>query len=86
MCKLDFSDLLRGYRPYDGLIKNLTNTPISAAGVVDSAQPQLIAAVSAQAAEGKKDINTLVVTYSDMESRALASNLRLYTDLSLIHI
>lgn len=80
MCKLDFSDLLRGYRPYDGLIKNLTNTPISAAGVVDSAQPQLIAAVSAQAAEGKKDINTLVVTYSDMESRALASDLRLYTD------
>lgn len=72
---MQLSELLRGYRPYDGIIKNLDNTPISVAGIVDSAQPQLIAEVS-RAAGG----NTLIVTYSDMEARAAAENMRLYTD------
>lgn len=72
---MELSELLKGYRPYDGLIKNLNNTPVSVAGIVDSAQPQLIAAVAKERGGA-----ALVVTYSDMEARALAEDLRLYTD------
>lgn len=72
---MNFSDLLQGYRPYDGIIKNLDNTPMSVAGIVDSAQPQLMAAVS-----GAAGGNTLIVTYSDMEARAAAENMKLYKE------
>ncbi|MCH5212918.1 MAG: hypothetical protein J1G06_07875, partial [Oscillospiraceae bacterium] len=72
---MNFNDLLKGYRPYDGIIKNLGNTPMSVAGIVGSAQPQLIAATAAQ-----NGGNALVVTYSDMEARALADDLRLYCE------
>ncbi len=75
MGKLNFADFLNGYRPFDGIIKNIDKTPMSVAGIVDSAQPQLIAAVSA--ATGG---NTLIVTYSDMEARTASENLKLYTD------
>ena len=75
MGKLNFADFLKGYRPFDGIIKNIDKTPMSVAGIVDSAQPQLIAAVSA--ATGG---NTLIVTYSDMEARTASENLKLYTD------
>ena len=44
-------------------------------GVADSAQSHLISAISKRI--GK---NTLVITYSDMEARAVTSGLRLYND------
>ena len=70
---MNLTDILNGYKRYDSLAADLNNTPVSVAGVVDSAQPQLIAALSA-----KNGGNALVVTYSDMEARAMADNLRLY--------
>lgn len=76
---MDLLNLLEGYGPYDGLIKNLSNTPVSVAGVVGSAQPQLIAA-----AADKLDGNMLVVTYSDMEACALCDDLKLYTDNAVV--
>ena len=48
---------------------------MSVAGIVDSAQPQLMAAVS-----GAAGGNTLIVTYSDMEARAAAENMKLYKE------
>ena len=76
---MNLINLLDGYRPYEGIIKNLDNTPISLSGVAETAQAQLIGAISAKA-KG----NTLVVTYSDMESRNLLSDLRLYTDNAVL--
>ena len=70
---MDFKTLLDGYAPYEGIVKNLTDTPISVSGVVDTARPQLIAALASH-----NDGNTLVVTYSDMESKALRDDLRMY--------
>ncbi len=72
---LDLKNFLRGYRPYEGIIKNLDKTPMSVSGVVGPAQPQLIAAAAAEAGG-----NALVVTYSDMEARSAASDLSLYAD------
>lgn len=76
---MNLINLLDGYRPYEGIIKNLDNTPISLSGVAETAQAQLIGAIAAKA-KG----NTLVVTYSDMESRNLLSDLRLYTDNAVL--
>lgn len=76
---MDLLNLLEGYAPYDGLVAKLNDTPISAAGVVGSAQPQLIAALA-----DKISGNALVVTYSDMEARALYDDLRLYTDNAVV--
>lgn len=70
---MNFIDLLNGYKRYTALCADLAHTPVSVSGVVDSAQPQLIAALAE-----KNGGNALVVTYSDMEARALADNLRLY--------
>ena len=72
---MNLINLLDGYRPYEAIIKNLDNTPISLSGVAETAQAQLIGAISAKA-KG----NTLIVTYSDMESRHILSDLRLNTD------
>ena len=72
---MNLINLLDGYRPYEAIIKNLDNTPISLSGVAETAQAQLIGAISA-----KSKGNTLIVTYSDMESRHILSDLRLYTD------
>ena len=72
---MNFLNMLEGYKPYEGIVKNLDNTPISVAGVVDSAQPQLIAELFARTGG-----RALVVTYSDMESRQIADALRMYTD------
>ena len=72
---MKLTNLLTGYPPYEGLVKNMNNTPVSAAGVVSSAQPQLIAQLTEQ-----MGVNALVVTYSDSEALKLCSDLRLYTD------
>lgn len=75
---MNFSNILSGYAPYRSVVKNLDNTPISIAGVVESAQGQIIHALSV---ENKS--SALVITYSDMEARALHSDLELYTDNAL---
>ena len=77
--KMNLTSILDGYRPYQGIVKNLDNTPISVSGVAQTAQAQLISAVSRHS---KK--NTLIITYSDMESRSVMSDLRLYTDNAVL--
>ena len=39
---MNFSDILNDYAPYKGIVENLNNTPVSVAGIVESAQGQLI--------------------------------------------
>lgn len=75
---MNFSNILENYAPYRSVVKNLNNTPISIAGVVESAQGQLIYALT-----GENKSAALVVTYSDMEARALHDDLTLYTDNTL---
>ncbi len=75
---MNFSNILENYAPYRNVVKNLNNTPISIAGVVESAQGQLIYALT-----GENKSAALVVTYSDMEARALHDDLTLYTDNTL---
>lgn len=75
---MNFFNILENYAPYKGVVKNLNNTPISVAGVVESAQGQLICALAKE-----NSSSAIVVTYSDMEARALHSDLSLYTDNAL---
>ena len=56
---MDLLNLLDGYRPFEGIVKNLDNTPVSVAGVAETAQAQLVASVSA-----KTESNALIITYS----------------------
>lgn len=72
---MNFENLLSGYTEYSGFCAALKNgeTPISVAGVVDSAAAHFIYETS----RGKK---TLVITYSDMEAAQLVSDLRLFAD------
>ena len=72
---MNLTTLLDGYRPYESIVNNLDRAPISVAGVAQSARAHIIASVR----ENVKG-NTLIVTYSDMESRAMLSDLELYTD------
>lgn len=72
---MNFLNILKDYPPYKGIVKNLNNTPVSVAGVVESAQGQLIYALC-----GENGSSGIVITYSDMEARALHSDLELYTD------
>lgn len=72
-------NMLDGYRPFEGIVKNLKNGSVSVSGVAQTAQAQLISAISS-----KMSANTLIITYSDMESRAVLSDLRLYTDNAVI--
>ncbi len=73
-----FSDILKEYPPYKRLSKNLASCPASVAGVVESAQGQLIDALTRE-----NGSSSLVVCYSDMEARKLAADLELYTDNAL---
>jgi transcription-repair coupling factor (superfamily II helicase) len=75
---MDFSNILKDYQPYQGVVKNLNNTPISIAGVVESAQGQLIYALQAE-----NNSSAVVITYSDIEARALYDDITLYTDNAL---
>lgn len=72
---MNFSDILKEYSPYRGIVKNLNNTPISVAGIVESAQGQLIYALSQE-----NNSSALVVCYSDMDARKLYSDMELYTE------
>ncbi|MCC8160838.1 MAG: transcription-repair coupling factor [Oscillospiraceae bacterium] len=72
---MKFSDILKEYAPYQGIVKNLNNTPISVAGIVESAQGQLIYAL-----QRENNSSALVVCYSDMEARKMYSDMELYSD------
>ncbi|MGN0106189.1 MAG: transcription-repair coupling factor, partial [Hominilimicola sp.] len=56
-------------------MQNLNNAPISVAGIVESAQGQLIYALGKE-----NNSSSLVVCYSDMEARKLYSDMELYSD------
>ena len=49
--------MLDGYRPFEGIVKNLKNGSVSVSGVAQTAQAQLISAISSKMAG-----NTLIVT------------------------
>ena len=70
---MNFSDILKDYPPYRGIRENLDKTPISVAGIVESAQGHLIYSLCNDT--GK---SALVVTYSDNEARALKDELAFY--------
>lgn len=72
---MNFLNMLEKYPQYRRITENLNNTPISVAGVTESAQSQLIYSL---AENGKK--SALVLVYSDMEAKALYSDLSFYTD------
>lgn len=72
-------NLLDGYEPYEKAAKNLGKKNISIAGVAETAQAQLICAMSKN-----NGGNVLAVTYSDKEARSLLSDLRLYTDRAVM--
>ena len=72
---MNFSDILKEYSPYKGIVQNLNNTPVSVAGIVESAQGQLIYALGKE-----NNSSSLVVCYSDMEARKLYSDMELYSD------
>lgn len=76
---MNLTNLLDGYRPYEGIIKNLDNTPISVAGIAEHAQLHLIASMLERT---KK--NVLIVTYSDMESKVVCKDLKMYTDKAVV--
>ncbi len=72
---MNFSDILKDYPPYKGIVQNLNNTPISVAGVVESAQGQLIYALGKE-----NNSSALVICYSDMEARKMYSDMELYSE------
>lgn len=75
---MDFADILKSYPPYKRVVENLNNTPISVAGIVESAQSQLIHAL-----QKENNSSALVVMYSDMEARRLFSDMELYNENAL---
>lgn len=75
---MNLRNILDGYSPYEGIRKNLKHTPISVSGIAETAHPQLISAL------GESNSPKLVVTYSDMESRTVLNDLKLYTDKAVM--
>lgn len=70
---MNFLDLLSEYTEYKKIKKTPTNTPLSIAGVVESAQPQLVAQMSNEHA-------AVVVLYSDMEAKAFERDLQFFAE------
>ncbi len=75
---INFKNLLSGYREYSDFCAALKKgkTPVSVAGVVQSAMPQFIF--------GASDKKTLVITYNDQEAKQLYTELEFYTDKALL--
>ncbi len=71
--KMDFSQILETYSEYKRLKENLDKTPVSVAGLVDSAQAQFIYALSV-----KK--RALAVACTDLEAKALYSDLKFFDE------
>ncbi|MDD6736444.1 MAG: CarD family transcriptional regulator, partial [Clostridiales bacterium] len=72
---MNFSNLLSEYKEYSDFCAALKRgeTPVSVAGIVDSADAQFIF----ETAGGRK---TLVITYSDIEAAQLLSDMSLFTE------
>ena len=68
---MNFSNILENYGEYKRLAESIENAPVSVAGLVDAAEAQLIYQLS----RGKK---AMVVAYSDMEAKAVLSNLKFF--------
>lgn len=73
---MNFYNLLDEYSEYKGLCDAMrkNQTPVSIAGVVESAHSQLIYSLS------KIKKNTLCIVYSDMEAKQLCDDLEFFTD------
>ena len=72
---MNFSDILSDYTPYRELTESLDNTPVSVAGITETAQGHIISTL-----RNRENTNALVITYSETEARALTEDLRLYFD------
>ncbi len=72
---MNFKNLLSEYKEYSDFCAAIKKgqTPVSVAGVVQSAMPQFIF-------ETKEDKKALVIAYSDMEAKQLLSDLELYSE------
>ena len=72
---LNFKNLLSEYSEYSDFCATLKSgkTPISVAGVVESAVGQFIFGSA-------NEKNTIVITYSDQEAKQLVFDMELYTD------
>lgn len=70
---MNFSELLTEYGEYKNLTAEIGSTPISVAGIVESAAAQFIYETA-----GKK--NALAVTENDAAAKALYEDLRFFTD------
>ena len=77
--KMDFSGLLKGYAPYDGVCAALGKkiTPISISGITEPAQAQLIFGLCSE-----RGVGGLVLCYSDTDARAMYTDISFYTDKS----
>ncbi len=78
--KMNMFGFLENYKPYKQLKNAFDNgkTPISVAGIVESAMPHLIASLS----EGK---TAFVIVYSELEAGLMAKELQLYTDRVFVY-
>ncbi len=70
---MNLLNILEGYKPFKSIEDNLSDAPISVSGTAKTAQPQIMCAIKCRGPR-------LVITYSDMESRELLKDLKLYTD------
>lgn len=76
---MNFSNVLSEYMPYKAITANIALMPVSVEGVTEPAQPQLIYSLA-------NDCNgsMLVITYTDMEARALCDDLKIYCDNAIV--
>lgn len=72
---MNFFNVLKNYPPYKRVTENLGNTPMSVAGIAESAQSHFICSLTAE-----NNNTSLVITYSDTDARALFSDISFYTD------
>lgn len=72
---MNFFNMLEKYPPYMRILENINNTPMSVSGVTESAQSQLVCSLAEKCGGA-----ALVLVYSDMEAKALCSDLAFYTD------
>lgn len=76
---MNLLNILDGYKPYEQLKKEISkkNGSVSVSGITESAQVQLIGALS----QGR---GALVVVYSENDARTMVSELSLYTDNAVL--
>ena len=72
---MNFSGILKAYKPYNELLESINNSPISVSGIEEAAQGQLVYSL-----QNEYGGASLVVCYSDMEAKSFYEGLQLYTD------